>query len=194
MRWPRARTTLTSWTTSSSPTRKEGAEGTEALARRYCAAGASSRSGSMPQRPPPRELVVEGPAVGAGGALVVGRGALQRHASRCCRRSRGARRPPRADRTTSAGVAASSARLSSTGRAPGPASWISVGATQRTGPWARSHWRRAGASSARGARRSGACAPGARGPASIQPAGRNARWSRCGDARPGITSSQNRPP
>ena len=35
--------------------------------------------------------------------------------------------------------AASSARLSSTGRASGPDSWISVGATQRTAGWARFH-------------------------------------------------------
>ena len=144
-------------------------------------------------RRPPR-AAVEPPAVGAGLAVMLGARALQRHAAGVV--------ADRADLVdvvgrsgaARAGSAASSARLSSTGRASGPTSWINVGTTHATASWARFHWHASWiiVSPARSA--IGRIASIRSRPASIQPAGRK-RGGRCGRAPgPGSTSSKNRPP
>jgi hypothetical protein len=94
-------------------------------------------------------------------------------------------------RRRSAGIRPSSTRLASIGQASGPASWISVGTTHSTAGWARFHWQASwiGVSPARfaiGSSRSSFSSP-----ASIQPAGRNARWSPAARSMPGRRS---RPP
>ena len=157
---------------------------------------ARSRAGSMPQRAASvGELRRQRPAVRARLALVVGRGALERHAAGVVADrpqlgdllGRRARRRPAA--------AASSARLASIGRASGPGSWMSVGATQRTGAWARFHWQASWSSvspwrSAIGRMRVELLAAG------LDPArGPEARGGRSfGNGWPGSTSSWNSPP
>ncbi len=91
--------------------------------------------------------------------------------------------------TTSAGVAASSARCASTVAASPPRSWISVGTVQATASWARFHWQASwsGVSPWRSA--NGRSSSTRSRPCSIQPAGRNARWSRSPSP-----SAERRPP
>ena len=104
---------------------------------RYEGSWTRSRSGSMPQRAADLgELAVERPAVGAGRPLVFEARALQRHAAGVVadRAHLGDLDSlSRAAVASELASAASSARLSSIGRASEPLSWISVGATQRTG-------------------------------------------------------------
>ena len=71
------------------------------------------------------------------------------------------------------------------GRPPACASWIRVGTTHSTAGWARFHWQASwiGVSRARSA--IGRTRSSFSSPASIQPSGRKARWSPCGELHAG---------
>ena len=165
-----------------------------ALGRRRCVAQVALGVDS----PALRQLGLRGaerPAVGALLALVVGRGALEQHRAGVVAGRADLRHLLGRERRSRRGTAASSARLASIGLAAGPASWISVGATQshrRVGevPGAgqleqrepvalgdRAHARRASRAPPRPSRRGG-----------------KRRWSPCANSCPGSTSSWKRPP
>ena len=140
------------------------------------------------------QLLVERPAVGALLALVLGAGALQRHAAGVV-----------ADRADLGDVLGAEPLLGRQRRQLGPlrldragvlARPPGSGSGRRTRPpgGRGSTGRRAGSSSARPARRSARSAPASRCPASIQPSGGRRGGRRAASSMPGRRSSQKRPP
>ena len=103
--------------------------------------GTRSLSGTMLQRSATvRSSSLSGHESGRSSPSCDGRAALQRHAAGVLADRFDLLDLRRARARSRSGPPARSARLSSIGRAASPGSWISVGATQATGRWARVHW------------------------------------------------------